>query len=169
MCLSYPQMNTTQSYLQFRQRSLSHAPSKHWPSPLWRVNKQQWLVRLVTSLLSETLLTILSTPSSVWRRQIHSIYGSALTKANRKVYTCKQPNGLKCPIQQSDGWYKWASLQNKTDSEAVRDKQSNDTMLTGLSFLMWITGSDKENNGMTKGWQDCGYQLLLKTPERRQK
>lgn len=33
----------------------------------------------------------------------------------------------------------------------MRDKQSNDTMLGGLSFLKWITGSDKGNNGMTKG------------------
>jgi len=37
-----------------------------------------------------------------------------------------------------------------TDWEAVRDKQSNDTMLGGLSFFMWITGSDKENDGVTK-------------------
>lgn len=111
----------------------------------------------------------LSTPSSVWWRQIYLIYGTALTKVNRKLYTCKQPNGLKCPILQSDGWYKWAILRNKTDSEAMRDKQSNDTMLGGLSFLKWITGSDKGNNGMTKGWQDGRYQLLLKTPKRRQK
>jgi len=41
--------------------------------------------------------------------------------------------------------------KNKTDSEAKRDKQSNDTMLGGLSLLMWITWSDKGNNGMTKG------------------
>lgn len=115
----------------------------------------------IRSLFTKNLLTILSTPSSVWWRQIYSIYGTALTKVNRKLYTCKQPNGLKCPILQSDGWYKWAILRNKTDSEAMRDKQSNDTMLGGLSFLMWITGSDKGNNGMTKGWQD----YAIKDPE----
>lgn len=115
----------------------------------------------MSSFFHMILSSISSTPSPLWRRQICLIYDPTLTKTSTKLCSLLVNSLMDWSVQFCEETDRTNERhgKNKGDSEVARDKQSNNTALGGLCFLMLVTGSDKGNNGMKKGWQDGAYQL----------